>query len=169
MIESYHIASLAKHHNKKLFKSGEHALDQYIQHQANQDKKRYISATYVLTELDCNEVIGYYTLSATSIALKDLPEKIVKKLPRYPTLPATLLGRLAIDQKHQGKNLGELLLIDALQRSLDVSNKIASVAVLVESKNHSATQFYLKYGFIQFVSQSNRLFLPIATIKKLQG
>ena len=74
-------------------------------------------------------VLGYYTLSSFGINLADLPEETAKKLPRYPLVPATLLGRLAVDKDHQGKGLGEFLLMDALHRSLDQADVIGSAAV----------------------------------------
>jgi hypothetical protein len=63
-------------------------------------------------------VVGYYTLTATSIALNALSPQIVKKLPRYPVMPAVLLGRLAVSRNyHQGQGLGGVLLADALKRT----------------------------------------------------
>ncbi len=166
---NYCIAPLHKQHDKKNFQCGVPLLDDYLKQQASQDKRRHVTAIYVLTEMDSHVTAGYYTLSSTSICLTSLPEEITHKLPRYPTLPATLLGRLAIDQTYQGKNLGELLLADALRRSLEISDKIASSAVVVESKNHHSTRFYLKYGFIPFSDYENHLFLPMATIKNVWG
>jgi hypothetical protein len=68
---------------------------------------------------DGPSVVGYYTLSALSIERGTIPEPVVKKLklPSYPLLPATLMGRLAVDQKHQKRGIGEFLLMDGLQRS----------------------------------------------------
>lgn len=45
-------------------------------------------------------VAGYYTLSLTSVNLAELPEQVARKLPRYPLVSATLLGRLAVDRHH---------------------------------------------------------------------
>ncbi len=120
----YQILPFDKKHDKKEFSCGIEALDRYITQQAGQDKRRSVTATYILSEENRDVVLGYYTLSATSILLTDLPEKIIKKLPRYPTIPATLLGRLAVDSKYQGNKLGESLLVDALKRSLDISKSI---------------------------------------------
>jgi GNAT superfamily N-acetyltransferase len=111
--------------------------------------------------------MGYYTLSAHSVLLEMLPESVRKKLPRYPSVPATLLGRLAVDKRHQGQNLGGHLLIDALRRSLEISRKMASLAVIVHAKNSQAICFYEHYGFLSFTDTPHRLFLPMATIDQL--
>lgn len=134
--------------------------------QAQQDLKRHVTATFILREQD-DVVIGYYTLSAISLRLQDLPSDLIKKLPKYPLLPATLLGRLAIAEAHKGKRLGELLLIDALKKSLEASYNIASMAVIVDAKNKSAADFYKHYGFIELQDRPMKLFIPMATIKKI--
>ena len=107
-------------------------------------------------------VAGYYTLSATSIALADLPERLSKKLPHYPVVPATLMGRLAVDQKYRGRGLGELLVFDAFSRTL--RSEIASYAFVVDAKDEAAITFYERYRFIRLGSAGRRLFLPIAEI-----
>ncbi|MGD9153067.1 MAG: GNAT family N-acetyltransferase [Gammaproteobacteria bacterium] len=160
----YRILPFDKKHDKKGFSCGIEALDRYIMQQAGQDKRCSVTATYILSEKNHDAILGYYTLSATSILLTDLPEKTIKKLPRYPTIPATLLGRLAVDNKYQGNRLGELLLVDALKRSLDISKRVASFSLVVNAKTENAIEFYQRYGFIQFPSHKARLFLPMATI-----
>ncbi len=112
-------------------------------------------------------VVGYYTLSAFSINLPQLPASQIKKLPKYPAVPATLLGRLAADRGHRGRRLGECLLMDALARSLRTSAEIASYAVVVDAKNDEASAFYRRYGFVPLKDYPNRLFLPMKTIAGL--
>jgi len=115
------------------------------------------------------EVLGYYTLSAHSVERNALPEDALSKLklPKYPFLPVTLMGRLAVDRKHQGKGVGEILLLNGLERSYLHSSQVASFAVLVDAKE-SAIEFYRRYGFLQ-LPEGERMFLPMATIKKLIG
>jgi len=163
----YLIEPLGSEHNRAAFCCGVEKLDRYLQKQAGQDARNYVAAPYVLFEKTSNTVIGYYTLSGTSIVAEELPTKIAKKLPRYPSLPATLLGRLAVDKNYRGKRLGEELLMDALYRSLSHANSIASMAVVVDAKDEKARSFYERYEFIQFPDRPNRLFLPMNTIVKM--
>ena len=95
----------------------------------------------MLCEGENSRVIGFYTLSAVSVDIGAWPENVAKKLPRYPVVPATLLGRVVIDRKFQGKGTGEHLLIDALHRSLQASGQVASVAVVVDAKDGRAVGF----------------------------
>lgn len=156
-----------EHDKKKTFSCGIESLDKYLKQQASQDVRRNINITYILSKSESNSVAGYYTLSSSSVSTKSLPEALSSKLPRYPTVPVTLLGRLAIDQNHQGRNLGELLLLDALTQSYNNSTQIGSWAVIVDAINQKAEEFYKKYEFIQFPDTPNRLFLPMSTIEKL--
>ncbi len=57
--------------------------------------------------------------------ISGMDEELDKNLPRYPVLPATLLGRLAVDSSYRGKRFGELILIDALKKALDTSFQVA--------------------------------------------
>ncbi len=116
---SYLTTALDSSHDKRNFVCGKELLDNYLHTQAKQDVKRKLSACFILNE--GKAVKGYYTLSATTIQRDLLPEGIIKKLPSsYKDLPATLPGRLAVDNRYQGQGLGELLLIEALKRSYDL-------------------------------------------------
>ena len=123
---------------------------------------------FVLTS-DGKSIVGFYTLSQYAIELDVIPEKIARRLPKYRHDPATLLGRLAVSAAFRGQGLGELLLLDALKRSLQGSRQLASVAVIVDAKDDSAVGFYKKYGFLALPKVANRLFLPMATIEKSVG
>ena len=114
-------------------------------------------------------VLGYYTLSAHSIERNALPDDVAKKLklPKYPLIPATLMGRLAVDLKHQGQRLGEILLMDGLERSYVHSSQVASFAVVADAKK-KAVEFYRRYGFLQ-LPLGLRMFIPMETIEKLIG
>lgn len=159
--------SLHAAHKKDNFDCGIPLLNQYLHTQAKQDVKRKLSACFILADKD-NIVKGYYTLSSTSINRGNLPEQIIKKLPpSYYNLPATLLGRLAVDNKFKGQKIGELLLIDALKKCYESSlTSIGSMCIIVDPINENAVQFYKKYGFV-LLPDSGKMFLPMATIGEL--
>ncbi|OGT07150.1 MAG: hypothetical protein A2103_02415 [Gammaproteobacteria bacterium GWF2_41_13] len=166
-LSQYNIQLLTKQHNRQKFSCGVESLNRYLQQQASQDIKRYLSTTFVLTQQKSAEVIGYYTLSSLAIDAGEFSENIVRRLPKYPLFPAILIGRLAIDERFHGNRLGELLIVDALRRSVKSSQEVAAMVVLVEAKNEKAARFYRRYGFIPFVHHECKLFLPIATAKAL--
>lgn len=112
-------------------------------------------------------IVGYYTLSAYSIHLSELPDVVAKKLPRYPRLPATLLGRLAIASSHRGKKLGRYLLTDALHRSWQATIQVGSVGVVAEALDEPAVAFYRHHEFKPIPGHVDKLFLAMTTIEKL--
>jgi GNAT superfamily N-acetyltransferase len=166
MTNPYVIEPLSRYHDRAAFTCGVESLDHYLQQQASQDIRKDLAVVYVLHEPQSPIVIGFYTLSASSIEPTNLPENLVRRLPRYPTLPAALIGRLAIDSRFHGRRLGEYLLLDALHRCLSISEQMGTLAVLVDAKDDSARQFYERYGFLRFKQQEYRLFIPMKTIEE---
>ncbi|MGH9650997.1 MAG: GNAT family N-acetyltransferase, partial [Terriglobales bacterium] len=162
----YFVEPLARRHDRAAFSCGAAALDAYLQRQAAQDLKRRVAAVFVLIS-DGETIAGFYTLSALGILLGELPAEVSRKLPKYPVVPATLMGRLAVSVDHRGQGLGEFLLMDALRRAWEHSHSVASFAVVVDGKDEAAVAFYHRYGFIQLPETPMRLFLPMATIEKL--
>lgn len=158
---------LDKKHNRDDFDCGKELLNNYLKNQAGQDIKRKLSACFVLAESTSNQIQGYYTLSNNSIPLSSFPDHIQKKLPRsYISIPTTLLGRLAIDTKYQGKGIGKILLIDGLKRSYEISQEIGSFAVVVDPIDEEAEKFYEKYDFIK-LPDSGKMFISMKTLTQL--
>lgn len=158
------IVPLEDVHDRAKFESGVEPLDRYLKTQAGQDVRKRVASCFVLTE-NSQKALAFYTLAATSIALADLPATMAKKLPRYPTVPATLMGRLAVDHREQGRRLGEHMLMDAFSRAL--RSDIATYAFVVDAKDESAERFYKAYQFLPLLASGRRLFIPMAEIAKL--
>jgi GNAT superfamily N-acetyltransferase len=159
----YRVSALDASIDRKGFVSGSVALDHYFQQQVTQDIRRRVTACFVALTED-RRVAGYYTLATASLLLTDLPAELVKKLPRYPTLPTVRMGRLAVDQKFKGQGLGGALLGDALHRS--ISSEIMAYAMMVDAKDDIAAHFYKHHGFFSLPNVQQTLFLPLATAQK---
>lgn len=155
------LAPLDAAHDRTTFSSGSEPLDWYLRKQVSQDIRRRVAACFVaLTE--GQRIAGYYTLASASILLADLPVSTGKKLPRYPTVPAVRMGRLAVDQAFKGQGLGGALLADALDRV--ARSEIAAYALMVDAKDEMAAVFYRHHGFIALPDSPLTLFLPLATV-----
>jgi len=166
-MNKYLIEPLNKNHNRTNFSCGIPELDEYLLNHANQYKKKGLAVTYVITKVNEVDVLGYYSLSSYGANVEQLPDEIIKKLPRFPVLPATLLGRLAVSYELQGENIGQHLLLSALESSYDLSKKLGSLGVVVDAINSRAVKFYKKYGFIEFPDNKDKLFISMKTISKL--
>jgi GNAT superfamily N-acetyltransferase len=164
---TYVIEPLGQHHDRSTFICGVPELDRYLREQAGQERRRDVTAVFVLRSPDTAQVAGYYTLSAASVEPQSLPPAIVKRLPRYPTLPVLLIGRLAADQRFQGQGIGSALLMSALARSLDIRAQLGAIGVVVDAKDDTARDFYEKYGFVRFDDDACRLLLAMKTIEQL--
>lgn len=157
-VAAVRIQQLSAEHDRGAFSCGVPALDRYLREQAGQDARRRVAAPFVATT-DNVKVLGFYTLSATSIQLTEIPVALAKKLPRYPRLPATLLGRLATDLSARGVGLGRVLLVDAITRA--VRSEIASFALVLDAKDEDAASFYERESFIRLPG------MPIRFVRRM--
>ena len=158
----FELALLNGAHDRTLFNSDSAPLDRYLREQVTQDVRRRVAACFVATT-DGKRIAGYYTLASASLLLAELPASTGKKLPRYPTVPAVRMGRLAVDQGFKGQGLGSALLADALGRA--ARSEVAAYALMVDAKDDAAANFYRHHGFIALPDASRTLFLPLATAK----
>ena len=156
--------TLGANHDRTAFGSGDDALDRYFQTQVTQDIRRRITNCFVVVEVATGHVAAYYTLSAASIPLVDLPPDEARRLPRYPTLPAVRIGRLAVDRRFQRRGLGELMLMNAVHRT--IQDAAAAFTLLVDAKNDLVAGFYRRYGFRPIAGKPRTLFLPLATAQR---
>jgi GNAT superfamily N-acetyltransferase len=154
-----------KAHDRSGFTCGKPSLDDFIRTRVSQYEKRRLGKTFVAVSEGEKRVIGYYTLAAGAITFEHLPTEASRKLPKHP-VPVILLARLAVDQSAQGNRLGEGLLLDALQRSLDLSGNLGAYAVEVGALDDAAIAFYVRYGFAPLLDNPKHLYLPLATIDK---
>jgi predicted GNAT family N-acyltransferase len=171
---SFSIELLSSHHNRTAFSCGDDRLDRYLHSVASQDQKKNIAIPYVildspegtLRERERQAIIGYYTLSMSGIDLSQLPAQIAKKLPKYPIVGVTLIGRLAVSSDYKGYGWGKLLITDALHRSLVASKTTASFAVVVDAIDDAAVKFYQRFDFELFPDSSNKLFRTMTNIDR---
>jgi predicted N-acetyltransferase YhbS len=153
-------------HDRRAFCCGHPALDDYLRRYAAQGQRRDLVRIYVALD-GSDRVLGYYSLSAASLSHAELPEAEARRLPRYP-VPAVLIGRLAgaCTARRSGLRIGSRLLIHALRQALRAAETIGVQCVIVDSKPESVT-FYERFGFRPLQRDGLKLYLPIATIKRL--
>lgn len=185
-IPSFQIEPLREDLDATAFSSGMHSIDKYIKEQAHREMKNRLSLVFVLTESDSKVIRGFYSLSALSIDFAELPKTLQKKLPKYPQISATLLGRLGVDRAYKallyerlGENprLGEFLFVDAQKKALKgathaVGSALMVIDVLVPTDEELLAGardpmiFYTQYGFLPFPGDQRRVFKPMRTIEQ---
>ena len=157
----FRVVPMDRTHDRSTFNSGSETLDSYFRERVTQDIRRRVTACFVALSRN-GPIAGYYTLASASVFLGDLPAKLIKKLPRYPSVPAVRMGRLAVDRAFKGRGLGGALLADALMRV--VRSGIAAYALVVDAKDNTAADFYRHHGFLETVDKPLTLFLPLARV-----
>ena len=161
----FQVVPLGADHDRAAFQCAAEPLNRYLRQQVSQDVRRRVASCFVALD-EGQRIAGYYTLASASLLLADLPPDVGKKLPRYPSVPAVRMGRLAVDAAFQGQGLGAALLADALARAARA--EIAAYALLVDAKDAQAAAFYRHHGFIALPDSPLTLFLPLATVQAVR-
>ncbi|WNG31077.1 GNAT family N-acetyltransferase [Cystobacter fuscus] len=166
---------LAKSDSGSGFSCEHETLNRFFRESARQHQEKDISRTWVLRRSSSDDpalppVLGFYTLSLTTLRRETLPSNIAKRLPNYP-VPAIIIARLARDSRVRGKGYGETLLDDAHLRALAINAQSGALCVIVDAKDASARDFYKKFGYEPLLSETNapewplRMYLPMKDIR----
>jgi GNAT superfamily N-acetyltransferase len=165
-MDDWRIERLARAHIRNRFDCGQPSLNDFLGTLVSQYEKRNLGRTYVAVRGADPQVFGYYTIASGAVSFEHLPSGAAKELPRHP-VPVVLVARLAVDRAVQGQRLGEKLLLDALARSLELSDDVGIHAVVVDAIDQQAKAFYEKYRFIPLIDSEFHLYLPITTARSL--
>lgn len=159
------IEPLAATHKRADFTCGDDRIDRYFRETVSQDLKRNYATCFVARDVATNRIAGFYTLSSSNVPLTEVPEPLAKKLPRYPTVPAVLIGWLGRHSDYAGQGLGEALLFDAIR--MVATAPIGAHAIFADAINDKAAAFYEAYGFTPLIRRPHTLYLPMATASHL--
>lgn len=155
--EGFHLESLKRTHPRKVFRSGEPAVDDWLATKAFQHQQKHLSVTKALRD-DRGAIAGFYTLATGQVDFGDLPADVTRKLPRR-VLPVAVLAWLGIAGEHQKHGLGARLLAQALRDCYDAGQTFAFVAVILDCLNDNAREFYRHWQFDELPGHPYRLFL----------
>ncbi len=159
------IEPLAKTHRRSDFTCGNDRIDSYFRETVSQDVKRKYATCFVAREIATDRVAGFYTLSSSNVPLTEVPGTLSKKLPRYPTVPAVLIGWLGRHTDHGGQGLGEALLFDAIRTV--ATAPIGAHAIFADAIDDKAAAFYAAFGFEPLIRRPRTLYLPLAVALSL--
>lgn len=167
MGSDWRIELLARHHQRQGFSCGEPELDDYLTRFARQHQDSGVARVFVAVDKAQPErVLGFHALTVGSVSRLNLPPEAARRFPSFP-LPVARVARLAVDQRAQGRGLGDELFMDALFRCLRVSEEIGLMAVVIDAKHPGSRGFYTRYRFITLPDQPLTLWLPIGGLRAL--
>lgn len=155
------IEPLTKTHKRSDFTCGNDRIDHYFRETVSQDFRRKYATCFVAREATTARVAGFYTLSSSNVPLNEVPEPLAKKLPRYPSVPAVLIGWLGRHSDYAGIGLGEALLFDAIKTV--ATAPVGAHAIFADAIDGKAVSFYAAFGFVPLVTRPRTLYLPVAT------
>ncbi|HEV7742692.1 MAG TPA: GNAT family N-acetyltransferase [Pseudolysinimonas sp.] len=131
--------------NVVTFDCGEPSLNEWVRSRALKNETTGASRTFVTVEAESGDVAGYYCLSANSLALEDAAGRVKRNMPS--SIPIILIGRLAVDERFNGRGLGASLLQDAVLKGMEASRILGARAFVVDALNEDVERFYRKFGF----------------------
>jgi GNAT superfamily N-acetyltransferase len=152
---------LARHHRFDGFRCGEPALDDWLQRHARAAQASDSARVFAVTLEDGETVVGYDAIAAAQVAPEQATERALKGQPRARPVPAILLARLAVDQRHQGAGLGRSLLQDVLLRCVEAADVIGARVLLVHAKHDAAKAF----GFEESPSDPLHLLMLLKDVR----
>lgn len=165
MTARFAIEPLSKAHDRSGFSRGYDRIDAYLRTAALHDVKRQYASCFVAREFATDRVAGFYTLSSSNIPLTEVPAALAAKLPRYPTVPAVLIGWLARHSDFADIGLGEALLFDAIRTM--ATAPIGAHAIFADAIDDQAAAFYAAYGFSTLNARPRTLYMPVAAALQL--
>lgn len=162
-----YVEFLAKHHDRAAFDCGKEPLNRFIREQAKQNANRHLGVTHVVAEKPgSSQIQGYFTLVTRTVESVSVPSK--KRLPHGP-IGVILLGRLAVDSKFQGRQLGRRMLLRSMAEVQRAAQNVGIYALVLDTIDEEAKQWYLNldFGFQEFPDTPDRLFVPVKFIQQL--
>jgi GNAT superfamily N-acetyltransferase len=156
---------LTETHDSGSFNCGEAVLDDWLRRRAWSNLQSAASRTYVVCPAGSQLVIGYFALNMGQILAQEATGSMRRNMPR--SIPAVMLGRLAIDRAWQGKGLGRALLTDAIRRALRASSMVSARLVIVQAISPAAEAFYLHHGFTRLPVATPTFALDLVKLRKI--
>jgi ribosomal protein S18 acetylase RimI-like enzyme len=163
----YSVELLSSAHDREGFDCGSEPLNAYFRQTARQHTERGVSRTFVMVEEgtgEPREVLGFFTLNICQLHSEALPPELARKLPRE--IAGIKLGRLAVATRRQRQGLGQILLVAAMRKVVEVFESAGGIGLFVDAKDAAARAYYEQFGFISLPDNNLQLFLPLGTLRK---
>lgn len=152
---------LVTHHDVELFISGVESLDLWLKRRALKNQTTGASRTFVACDGD--RVLAYYALASSAVTIDATPSRFRRNMP--DPIPVVVLGRLAVDQSHQGRGFGRVLVQDAGRRIIQAADTIGMRGLLVHALSVEAKAFYERIGFEPSPLDPMMLMITLADLK----
>ncbi len=160
-------------HDRAGFSCGVGQVDNFFRKTANKLARAGNLRVFVMSDHD-GSVLGFHALNAHSVDYTELPAPYARTRPGHGQIPAAYISMIGVDQHHQGRGYGGDLLVDSLTRVAQAADALGIAVVMLDvldcgdpAKVERRKQLYQSYGFTPLPSNPLRLFIPVATVRKL--
>ena len=162
LTQKLRLTPIQKRHNRKAFDCGYPDLNAFLAHSARASSDKRMTRTFVLEDpSNPDTVAAYITLTYTSV---DIPPECKPARNLKSPVPALLLAKMAVDDRHKGSGYGKRLLTFAIKQASEISEKVGGIGLVIDAKDNDAKAFYLSRGGDDFeiIDDSGlKLWLPI--------
>jgi predicted N-acetyltransferase YhbS len=159
------IESLTKSHDRQAFDCGQSALNRYLPQTARPHIDKGIARTFVLVNEDFpEEIIGFFTLWWCELHTDYLPPAWSNKYPSK--VPMVKLGRLAVSRHYQKPGMGEIMMVEAMKKTLTIAETAGIVGFLVEAKDEAAKHYYQRFGFQSLPDRPLERYLLVSPLQE---
>lgn len=160
------IELLNKSHHREGFDCGNESLNLFLGQTARQHIQKGISRNFVLVDRDqSQEIIGFFTLTLCEVHIEKLSPSLAKKY--LLKVPGVKLARLAVAKTWQRQGIGEIFMVEAMERALQVANNAGGIGLFVDAKDETAKTYYDRYNFVSLEDSPLEMFLPLTAIQSL--
>ncbi|WP_328991035.1 GNAT family N-acetyltransferase [Kribbella sp. NBC_01245] len=161
MTELYRPAAIDfEKHNRDYFESTDESLNTWQRQYSKQNRRKDFAATWVVADAEYR-IVGYATLTMSGLDLSSAPAAIAKGAPKQ--VPVLLCGRLAVDRRYAGAGIGSTLVQHVLTSAIELNEKAACKAVVVNALNPTARSWWTRFGFSPFNAEPDNLDLYLLT------
>ena len=158
------IETLTRNHDVERFDCGSKILNSVLKKRARQHAERAVSRTYVLIDhLKPKIILGYVTLTLCEVLLNQTEDRRIRHSSENRL--AAKLARLATSKEQQHHGYGALLVVYAMQRVLEISEKMGLVGLYVDLKDEISSSYYHQFDFINLKKNERTMFLPTESIR----
>jgi GNAT superfamily N-acetyltransferase len=165
-----------KLHHRGAFSCGHERIDRYLREVAVQASERFSAKTFVLVEAGSppdglRPILGFFTLAFHEFRDKEMDPVTARalKVKNLGSVPAVLIGQLAVAKEWQNKKLGPMILRKALTEALRGAQILGGALVITDPVDSNASAFYEKFGFTRLLPEKEQLYLPMKTIAEAYG
>lgn len=160
-------------HDRAAFSCGVEQVDNFLKRTAGKLTRADNTRVHVLAD-PAGAILGFYAINAHAIDYQGLPKRYARTRPAHGSIPAAFLSMIGVDHRHSGQGYGGDLLADALVRVACAADQLGIAVVILDVLDDGNVEaidrrlaLYARYGFQPLPSQPLRLFLPVATIRKM--